>query len=222
MAAKPKQAKSNGWRNRIVESGELPANQFLPHELNARRHPNYQREALRGSLNEIGWVEPVVVSKRSGKLLDGHARIEEALSRDENSLVPFVAVDVSAEEESLILATLDPIASLAVYEQQAQEELLAGLEAEDLALEALLEQQRAEIEQVKATKDSKPNEREGMTASKHGVVKMAISSRDIGLIEKAIYSTGQSNRGEALVEICREYLNAKGQFDIPSEVDITD
>ena len=218
--AKAKQGKSNGWRNRIVESGELPANQFLPHELNARRHPNYQREALRGSLNEIGWVEPVVISKRSGKLLDGHARIEEALSKDENSPVPFVAVDVTEEEEQLILATLDPIAALAVYEQQAQEELLAGLEAEDQALEALLEQQRAEIEQVKAGRESASSDREGMTASKHGVVKIAISSKEIGLIEKAIYSTGEKNRGEALTEICREYLNAKGQFDISTEADL--
>lgn len=220
MKSKPKQAKSSGWRNRIVESGELPANQFLPHELNARRHPNYQRDALRGSLTEIGWVEPVVISKRSGKLLDGHARIEEALSQNENAPVPFVAVDVSADEEALILATLDPIAAMAVYEQQAQEELLDGLEAEDQALDALLEQQRAEIEQIKAGRQAAGNDREGMTASKHGVVKVAISSREIGLIEKAIYATGQSNRGEALAEICREYLDAKGQFDIPTEADL--
>ena len=108
--AKPQ---SIDWQNRIVEYGQQAADQFLAHDLNARRHPNAQRDALRGSLNAVGWIAPVIVSQRSGKLLDGHARIEEALSKDESALVPYVLVDVTEAEEAIILGTFDPITGMA-------------------------------------------------------------------------------------------------------------
>lgn len=126
------------WQNRIVEYGELPANQFLAHELNARRHPGKQREALIGSLNEVGWVAPVIVSARTGKLLDGHARIEETLTKDENALVPFVKVDVSENEERTILASFDPITGLATYDQEVLDTLLREVSTGEAALQQLL------------------------------------------------------------------------------------
>lgn len=126
------------WQNRIVSHGEQPANQFLAHELNARRHPGKQREALRGSLNAVGWVAPVIVSAQTGKILDGHARVEEALSQDENSLVPFVEVNVSEQEERTILATFDPITGLATYEQEGLDALLREVETGEVALQQML------------------------------------------------------------------------------------
>jgi len=126
------------WQNRIVSHGEQPANQFLAHELNARRHPGKQREALRGSLNAVGWVAPVIVSAQTGKILDGHARVEEALSQDENSLVPFVEVNVSEQEERTILATFDPITGLATYEREALDALLREVETGEVALQQML------------------------------------------------------------------------------------
>ncbi len=134
--AKAKQAIE--WKNRIVESGEMPASQYLAHDKNARRHPNKQREALRGSLNAVGWVAPVIVSARSGKLLDGHARIEEALSRDEAQPVPFVKVDVSEAEENLILASFDPITGLATYDREALDLLLRETSTGEAALQELM------------------------------------------------------------------------------------
>lgn len=126
------------WKNRIIEHGTAPANQFLAHELNARRHPGHQRESLRGSLNEVGWVAPVIVSAKTGKLLDGHARIEEALTRDENTEVPFIKVDVSEGEERLILASFDPITNQAYYDKEVLDALLREVSTGDAALQALL------------------------------------------------------------------------------------
>ncbi len=127
------------WQNRIVEYGQQPAGQFLAHDLNARRHPNEQRDALRGSLNAVGWIAPVIVSQRSGKLLDGHARIEEALSRNESAPVPFVSVDVTEAEEAIILGTFDPIAGLATYDREVLDTLLREIETNDAGLQNLLE-----------------------------------------------------------------------------------
>ena len=138
MGVAKKKAQASIWANRIVRYGEQPANQFLAHEKNARRHPARQREALRGSLDAVGWVEPIIVSVRSGKTLDGHARIEEALSKDENMPCPFVEVDVSEEEERTILATLDPITGLATYDKDALDMLLREVSTDSIALQQLL------------------------------------------------------------------------------------
>lgn len=126
------------WQNRIIDFGEAPANTFLAHEKNARRHPGKQRDALRGSLNTVGWIAPVIVSRQSGKVLDGHARIEEALTKNDEFLVPYVTVDVSEHEETVILATLDPITDLAVYDKEALDALLHEIQVGDAGLQQML------------------------------------------------------------------------------------
>ena len=132
------------WANRIVEYGVRPANQFLAHELNARRHPAKQREALRGSLDSVGWIAPTVVSAKTGKLLDGHARIEEALSVDEMMAIPFVEIEVSEEEERLILAAFDPITGLATYDRDALDALLRDIQTGDARLQEMLSELAAD------------------------------------------------------------------------------
>jgi DNA modification methylase len=130
--------KSNWWANRIMAYGERPASEFLPHEKNARRHPAKQRETLRGSLNTVGWVAPVIVSTKSGKILDGHARVEEALAKEKKQIVPYVEVDVTEKEERLILATFDPITGLATYDKELLESLLRQVTTGDVAVKQLL------------------------------------------------------------------------------------
>jgi len=136
----PKTKQKEWWTNRIVKYGQMPANQFLAHEMNARRHPAKQREALRGSLDAVGWIAPTVVSARSGKLLDGHARIEEALSVDESMTVPFVEIEVTEDEERLILAAYDPITGLATYDKDALSGLLRQVQTDDERINNMLDE----------------------------------------------------------------------------------
>ena len=152
--AKPQ---SIDWQNRIVEYGQQSADQFLAHDLNARRHPNAQRDALRGSLNAVGWIAPVIVSQRSGKLLDGHARIEEALSRSESALVPYVLVDVSEAEEAIILGTFDPITGMATYDREVLDALLREIETNDAGLQNLLEELAAKNDLYLTDDAAKPS-----------------------------------------------------------------
>jgi DNA modification methylase len=126
------------WRNRIVGSGEEAPDQLVANPANWRTHPGPQRDALRGSLSEVGWVQQVMVNRRTGFVVDGHARVEEALSRHEPT-VPVLYVDLSEAEERLVLATLDPIGAMAGAEAAAFAELLGGLEADDQALRAFLD-----------------------------------------------------------------------------------
>lgn len=125
------------WRNRIVGSGEEAPDQLLANPRNWRTHPAAQRDALRGSLDTVGWVAHVLVNRRTGHVVDGHARIEEAISRGEAS-VPVLYVDLEEAEEALVLATLDPIGALAERDRDKLEALLADLVVDDAGLRRLL------------------------------------------------------------------------------------
>jgi hypothetical protein len=121
----------------IVGYRLVPPDQLLANPLNARRHPNTQRESMRASLRELGWIAPVLQSVRSGALLDGHLRIEEALSAGV-PLVPVCDVDVTPEQEALALSVLDPITAQATYDREALDHLLAAAHSEEAALQSML------------------------------------------------------------------------------------
>ena len=124
MARKPKR---NGatWANRIVASGVRPAGEFVAHPDNYRLHPHAQEDALVGVLDKVGWVQEVIVSQRTGYVIDGHLRVLAALRKGEETPVPFKEVDVSENEEALLLAALDPLSALAGHDQAKYDELLA-------------------------------------------------------------------------------------------------
>jgi DNA modification methylase len=125
----------NGWRNRIVGHGEKPADQFQAHPRNWRQHPKAQREALAAALNGVGWVDTVIENVQTGHLIDGHERIWQALDRGDNTPVPFTQVDLSDDEEQLILATFDSITGMAIPDQTMLEDLLADLRVSELVVE---------------------------------------------------------------------------------------
>ncbi len=130
-------ASPTAWRNRIVGSGEEPPEQLLANPANWRTHPREQQAALAGALAEVGWVGQVLVNRTTGHVVDGHLRVELAISRAEPS-VPVLYVELTEAEEQLVLATLDPLAAMATAEKDALALLLAGLETEDAALARML------------------------------------------------------------------------------------
>ncbi len=115
-------ATRQNWSSKIVGLVEEAPDQLLANPLNARRHPGMQRDAIRASLDLLGWVAPVIMNQRTGNLVDGHARVEEALSA-RSATIPVLIIDVSEDEERIMLATYDPIGALAIADQV----VLAGL-----------------------------------------------------------------------------------------------
>jgi DNA modification methylase len=136
-----KKASTSPWRNRIVAHGQEAPDQILAHPSNWRIHPREQGDALEAVLDEVGWVKAVTVNRRTGFLVDGHLRVMRALARGIPT-VPVDYVELSAEEERKILATLDPIAALAVADKEKLELVLAGVQTDQPALAAMLEQLR--------------------------------------------------------------------------------
>jgi DNA modification methylase len=126
------------WRNRITSSGTLKVTDALANPLNFRIHPVQQRQALQASLDNVGWVQQVVVNTQTGNLIDGHLRLALAEQRGESEL-PCLFVELSEDEERLVLASLDPIAAMATADRAKLQELLASLRCEDEAVRGLLE-----------------------------------------------------------------------------------
>jgi DNA modification methylase len=130
-------AEAAPWRNRIVGAGSVDPSQLLANPRNWRNHPAAQRSALRGSLDSVGWVQQVLVNRITGHVVDGHARVEEAISRAESE-VPVLYVELAPEEEALVLATLDPIGAMAERDTARLDELLAEVSVDDAGLRRLL------------------------------------------------------------------------------------
>jgi uncharacterized protein YihD (DUF1040 family) len=129
---------NTGWRSRVVGFVEKPANQFTANALNFRRHPNAQRDVFRGLISEIGFAGAVLENVRTGNLIDGHLRIEEALSVDENQLIPCVQVDLSEAEEKLLLASYDPLSAMATVDKEVLDSLLREVTTGDADVQAML------------------------------------------------------------------------------------
>lgn len=118
------------WRNRIVGYGVEEADQLLANPANWRIHPKYQQDALSGVLSEIGWVQNIIVNKTTGHVVDGHMRAAVAISK--GAQVPVTYVELTDDEEKLILATLDPIGTLAATDGEKLADLIRDLEGQAL------------------------------------------------------------------------------------------
>jgi DNA modification methylase len=140
---KGKTAAPSAFRNRIVGEGEEAPDQLLANPLNWRVHPKEQQDALEGLLKQVGWVQRVIVNKRTGHVVDGHARVALALRRNEPTL-PVLYVDLSEAEERLVLAAIDPIGGMAGRDDDMLAQVLDGLTAEDAGLQALLDSLKGE------------------------------------------------------------------------------
>lgn len=86
------------WKSRIVGEDDVDPEELLANPMNWRVHPKHQQKALEDMLNEVGWVQRVIVNQQTGHVVDGHARVTLALRREEPT-IPVLYVDLSLEEE---------------------------------------------------------------------------------------------------------------------------
>ncbi len=104
---------------------------------NWRRHPDLQKEALGASLDECGWAGALLYNEASCRLIDGHARREQAL-RKGIPAVPVLVGSWTPAQEAKILATFDPIGALAETDAAQLDALLKDVETGNQALATLL------------------------------------------------------------------------------------
>ena len=93
-------------------------------------------DALRGVLAEIGYADALVARELpdgSLELIDGHLRAETTPDQE----VPVLVIDVDEKEAAKLLAALDPLASLAESNASVLADLVAEVETESSALQAV-------------------------------------------------------------------------------------
>lgn len=124
-------------RDRIKELRRVRAAELLPNPKNWRMHPARQQDALRGILAEVGYADALLAREVAGgqlMLIDGHLRAETT----PEALVPVLVLDLDDAEADKLLATLDPLSSLAETDGARLERLLAEVKTESAALGEML------------------------------------------------------------------------------------
>lgn len=126
------------WKSRIVGENDVPPSDLIANPRNWRTHPKEQIDALNGLLTQVGWVQRVIVNRQTGHVVDGHARVALAKKRNEER-IPVLYVDLTEEEERIVLAAIDPIGAMAGTDEKTLSSLLDGIKIQDEALQSLLE-----------------------------------------------------------------------------------
>lgn len=125
-------------RNRNKEIRKVRVGDLWDNPANHRVHPDGQKAAMAGILNEVGYVGTLLAFEMDGgqlRLCDGHLR-KELIDPDEE--IDVCVVDLEPEERRKVLATHDAIGAMAEIDHQALDALVAQANVEDPALKAML------------------------------------------------------------------------------------
>ena len=139
------------WQSRIVGHEKVDPKTLQANPLNHRLHPKAQRDVVRDSIREIGFIKSVTVNKRTGLIVDGHERVMQALeSQKENPglLIDVEFVELTPSEEAKALAVLDASSELAEVDPERITALLDVADFDDGLLKELTESLKPEPELI--------------------------------------------------------------------------
>lgn len=119
-------------QDRVKELIRIKGSELIHDDRNFRRHPASQKKALTAMLERIGIADAVLVRETDEGyvLIDGHLRAD--LMPDES--VPALVVDVDESEAGELLATIDPLAAMAVEDKDALARLTETLDEDFQAM----------------------------------------------------------------------------------------
>jgi hypothetical protein len=112
------------WVSKIVAHAKVPASDLQANPANHRVHPNKQKAVLQASITELGFVKSVIVNRQTGLILDGHARVEQAMTENPGMLVDVEYVELTPDEERKALLILDASSSLATIDSSQLTQLV--------------------------------------------------------------------------------------------------
>ena len=112
-------------KNRIKELRMVRASELKNNPRNWRIHPENQRGAISGILEEVGIASAAIAYETDTGLvlIDGHLRADVCGDAE----IPVLVLDVSEREADYILATFDPVCGLAEINGHVFEDLLRGV-----------------------------------------------------------------------------------------------
>lgn len=178
-------------RNRILEIRHVPAKSILPSDFNWRTHPAPQIESLAGSIEELGFIDPLDTytgADGSLKLIDGHARrllIHERIGPD--TLIPCNVTDLSEAEAKKANLIKDPLAAMAEADKVKLDALLREVQTSNEGLSQMLGQLAADsnLYQVNSGEPDDPNAHwQGMPEFEHESSRTAFRSLIVHFVDK--------------------------------------
>ena len=125
-------------RDRVKEFRRVRASELRAHPKNWRLHPDRQRSAVEGMLNQLGFAGVVLAHETAGgelEIIDGHLRAEICGDK----IVPVVVLDVNETEAKALLATYDALGSMAETEPDMLSDLLKEVGAEFDGLDSIVQ-----------------------------------------------------------------------------------
>ena len=121
--------------------------------LNWRTHPPKQRRAIGASIKNNGWADALKFNEHTGKLIDGHARKQVAIENGVQA-VPVLIGWWDESQEKDLLATLDPLGTMAETDSDALKALTNSLKEDESRLENLEDEERKTLETFTQQLDS--------------------------------------------------------------------
>lgn len=212
------------WQDRIIELRHVRPSELRANPANWRTHPEGQRAALGELLSTVGVVQPLLLNLRTAgagwpegeepTLVDGHLRQDLAAAGQPDEAVPVIVVDLTPDEERMVLATLDPLGAMADADGERVAQLLDRLGQHGDGVAALLDRVRdqAGVFQVEPTTPPALTKDRGahqiMTFTLHDEQAEEVKAALAEAKERGLGSDdrNKNGNGNALAAICRDWL----------------
>ena len=198
--------------DKLVDLAQLKQNPENPNT-----HPDKQINILSTIIQKTGWRVPITVSNLSGLIVRGHARYRAAiLLKCDKVPVDFQDYESEIEEWSDLLAD-NKIPELAELDRDQVNRIFDKIKEDDGFNLELTGFDFDELESISdemsktdlSVFDSIDSEDIELKIDEGGMVfiRPVLLIQDDGIFEKAIRKTKEMNRGEAIVKICKSYLD---------------
>lgn len=207
-----------------------------PDNRNANKGTTKGRDKILGSLKAGKFGRSVLLDK-NGKIIAGNKSIQAAaevlgpktkvtvIKSNGDEIIAHQREDLDLDDPdpnnpARALAYFDNITSRDDFDLDTGivlDDLQAGFDFDGiLSDDELFElQQEALLEDEIATALLSPPSENGRALTYgNSHIRPAIHLEEIGLFEQALRATGLQNRGDAVIAICRYFLDAEGQFDL--------
>lgn len=144
------------WMEKVVGQTKMPPEQLLANPLNFRRHSKRQIATMEAILDEVGFIDPVKVNIRTGRLVDGHMRTEIARKRGW-PLILVDQLDLTEEQEAKAITVFDAVGDMATVDAEVHALAVSRFTAQDAAIRAMIAETTANARTPRPT-DRDPDE----------------------------------------------------------------
>lgn len=117
-----------------MEVHQMNPAELVPADYNPRRIEKHQMSALKNSLTRWGFVEPVILNTKSGRIVGGHQRVQAAMELA-MAEVPVVKVELDETQEKALNIALNKISG--DWDHDLLRNLLLELQADDFEMDDL-------------------------------------------------------------------------------------